>query len=116
MGCTHSQFDTLAPTTVDDLADTFDTATLTAMQADVAALAAGAGPTAAAWRMVIATLAEAHEQRYYTENPPPDRAPELSLSALIEDRPARACPTSTTRPGPDGKRPGRAAVVAPRYV
>jgi hypothetical protein len=69
MACTHNEFPTLSPSTVDSLADTFDTATLTAMQRDVEALAAGAGPTAAAWRKVIATLAVAHEQRYYDENP-----------------------------------------------
>ncbi len=68
MDCTHSEFPTLSPTTVDDLADTFDTAELTAMQRDVAALAAGAGPTAAAWRKVTATLVEAHEKRQYLED------------------------------------------------
>ena len=66
--CTHNQFPTLSPTTVDDLADNFDTAVLTAMQRDVEDLAHGDGLTAAAWRKFIATLAEAHEQRQYMEN------------------------------------------------
>jgi hypothetical protein len=68
MDCTHSQFPTLSPTTVDDFADNFDTAELTAMQRDVTALADGDGLTAGAWRKLIATMAAAHELRQYMED------------------------------------------------
>ena len=67
MTCDHNDFPTLAPTTVDDLAATFDAATIAAMQRDAQQLAAGNGPAAEAWTNVAATLAQAYQQRAYDE-------------------------------------------------
>jgi hypothetical protein len=67
--CAHSQFRALSPATIDELAGRFDTETLTAMRHDLAPIVDAAGPTAAAWRIVLASLAEAHEVRFFMENP-----------------------------------------------
>lgn len=69
MDCTHSRFPTLAPHTIDELADTFDAETLAAMQRDLAPLVTADSPTAAAWKIATASLAEAHESRFYSDNP-----------------------------------------------
>ncbi|MFF5085354.1 hypothetical protein ACFY36_50645 [Actinoplanes sp. NPDC000266] len=65
MGCAHNEFPTLTPTTIDDFADTFDTATLETMHRQAQHLAAGTSSTAAAWTKVAVTLAEAHHQRVH---------------------------------------------------
>jgi hypothetical protein len=67
--CTHNQFPTLAPATIDELAGRFDAETLTAMHHDLAPIIAAGGPTAAAWQIVLASLTEAHEVRVFMENP-----------------------------------------------
>lgn len=67
--CTHNQFDTLSPTTVTEFAETFTAETLTGLHHDVAHLATGDGPIAAAWRIIVATLEHAQEERFFIEHP-----------------------------------------------